>query len=165
MVVEELGQLHRLVAGEERVAVEGLGVAIGPELVGRVVLEVVEEADGGEGDGIGLVEDRVVVEQPLLVSAHLDRWVQHAPHLLADVELHAVVRRGRTDVGAAPLLELHHDRVLGARGGVAGEHGVEPPAGVAELVLEDDAVVVQLRLVEEELEGHEAVLPARHLVG
>ncbi len=140
-------------------------MAIGPELAIWLVVEVVEEADGGEGDGIGLVEDRVVVEQPLLVSADLDRWVQHAPHLLADVELHAVVRRGWTDAALAPLLELDHHRVLGAGGGVAGEHGVQPAAGVAELVLEDDAVVVQLGLVEEELERHEAVLPAGHLVG
>ena len=48
---------------------------------------------------------------------------------------------------------------------MAGEHGVQPAAGVAELVLEDDAVVVQLGLVEEELQRHEAVLPAAYLVG
>ena len=41
------------------------------------------------------------------------------------------------------------DRVLGARCGVAREHRVQPSAGVAELVLEDDAVVVQVGLVNE----------------
>ena len=162
-MVQELGQGIRLVAGVERVAVQRLGVAIGPELAIGVVLEVVEVADGGQRDRIGLVEDRVVVEQPLLVAADLDRWVEDAPDLLADVELDAVVGRRRTDAAVAPLLQLDDDRVLGARRGVAGEHRVEPPARVAELVLEDDAVVVQLGLVDEHRQRHEAVLPARHL--
>ena len=126
---------------------------------------VVEVADGRQGDRIGLVEDLVVVEQPPLVVADLDRWVEDAPDLLADVQLDAVVGGRRTDAAVAPLLELDDDRVLGARRGVAGEHRVEPPARVAELVLEDDAVVVQLGLVDEHRQRHEAVLPARHLVG
>ena len=46
---------------------------------------------------------------------------------------------------------------------MAGQHRVEAAAGVAELVLEDDAVVVQLGLVEQHRQRHEAVLPARHL--
>jgi hypothetical protein len=51
---------------------------------------------------------------------------------------------------AAELVGVReHGRVLGASGGVAGQHRVEAAAGVAELVLEDDAVVVQLGLVEE----------------
>ena len=49
-----------------------MSVAIGPELAGRVELEVVEVTDGGQRDRIGLVEDLVVVEQPLLVAADLD---------------------------------------------------------------------------------------------
>ena len=48
VVVQELGQLVGLVAGEERVAVERLGVAIGPQLADRVELVVVEVADGGQ---------------------------------------------------------------------------------------------------------------------
>ena len=162
-MVQELRELDRLVAGVERVAVQRLGVAIGPELAIGVELVVVEVGDGGQRDRIGLVEDLVVVEQPLLVAADLDRWVQLAPDLLADVQLDAVVGGRRTDAAVAPLLELDDDRVLGARRGVAGEHRVEPPAGVAELVLEDDAVVVQLGLVDEHRQRHEAVLPARHL--
>ena len=105
----------------------------------------------------------MVVEQPLLVAADLDRWVEDAADRLADVELDAVVGGRRADALAAPLLELDDDRVLGAGGGVAGEHRVEAAAGVAELVLEDDAVVVQLGLVDEHRQRHEAVLPARHL--
>ena len=162
-VVQELRELDRLVAGVERVAVQRLGVAIGPELAIGVVLVVVEVGDGGQRDRIGLVEDLVVVEQPLLVAADLDRWVEDAPDLLADVQLDAVVGGRRTDAAVAPLLELDDDRVLGARRGVAGEHRVEPPARVAELVLEDDAVVVQLGLVDEHRQRHQAVLPARHL--
>ena len=138
-------------------------MAIGPQLAIGVELVVVEVADGGQRDRIGLVEDRVVVEQPLLVAADLDRWVEDAPDLLADVQLDAVVGRRRTDAPVAPLLELDDDRVFGARRRVAGEHRVEPPARVAELVLEDDAVVVQLGLVDEHRQRHEAVLPARHL--
>jgi hypothetical protein len=105
----------------------------------------------------------VVVEQPLLVATDLDRWVENATDPVADGQLDAVVGGRRADGAVAPLLELDDDRVLGAGGGVAGQHGVEPAAGVAELVLEDDAVVVQLGLVEEHRQRHEAVLPARHL--
>ena len=97
VVVEELSQLDRLVAGVERVAVQRLGVAIGPELAIGIELVVVEVADGGQRDRIGLVEDLVVVEQPLLVVADLDRWVEDAPDLLADVQLDAVVGGRRTD--------------------------------------------------------------------
>ena len=46
---------------------------------------------------------------------------------------------------------------------MAGQHRVEAAAGVAELVLEDNAVIVQLGLVDEHRQRHEAVLPARHL--
>lgn len=162
-MVQELRKGVRLVAGVQRVAVERLGVAIGPELAIRLVLEVVEVADGGQRDRIGLVEDLVVVEQPLLVATDLDRWVEDAPEALADGQLDAVVGGRRTDGAVAPLLELDDDRVLGAGGGVAGQHRVEAAAGVAELVLEDDAVVVQLGLVDEHRQRHEAVLPARHL--
>jgi hypothetical protein len=62
------------------------------------------------------------------------------------------------------LLELDDDRVLGAGRGVAGQHRVEPATRVAELVLLDDAVIVQLGLVDEHRQRHEAVLPAGHLV-
>jgi hypothetical protein len=55
------------------------------------------------------------------------------------------------------------DPVLGAGGGAARQHRVEPAARIAELVLGDDAVVVQLGLVDEHRQRHEAVLPARHL--
>ena len=48
---------------------------------------------------------------------------------------------------------------------MAGEHRIEPPAGVAELVLKDDAVVVQLRLVDQHGQRHEAVLPGVDLAG
>jgi hypothetical protein len=77
--------------------VERLGVAIGPELAIGVVLVVVEVADGGQRDRIGLVEDRVVVEQPLLVAADLDRWMEDTPDALADEELDAVVGGRGTD--------------------------------------------------------------------
>ena len=160
--VEVGGQLVGLRAGEEGIGGQRIGVAIGPQLAGGVVRHVVEVADGGEADRIGVVEDRVVVEQPLLVAADLDRWVEHAADGLAHEGLDAELGGGGADV-AAPLLELDDDGVLGAGGGVAGEHGVEAAAGVAELVLEDDAVVVQLGLVEEHRERHEAVLPARDL--
>ena len=161
--VEVLGELVGLVTGEEGIGGDRLRVAIGPQFAGRVEQEVVEVADGGEADRIGVVEDRVVVEQPLLVAADLDRWVEHAADGLAHERLDADV--GGEGPLAAPLLELDDDSVLGAGGGVAGEHGVEAAAGVAELVLEDDAVVVQLGLVEEHRERHEAVLPGRHLGG
>ncbi len=91
LVVEELGERVRLVAGVERVAVERLGVAIGPELASRRRTGGCGGSDGGQRDRIGLVEDLVVVEQPLLVAADLDRWVEDAPDLLADVQLDAVV--------------------------------------------------------------------------
>ena len=91
--VQEVGQLGRLVAGEEGIGLERLGVPIGPQLAGRVELHVVEVADRGQPDRIGVVEDGVVVEQPLLVAADLDRWMEHAPDLLADERLDAAVGR------------------------------------------------------------------------
>lgn len=108
-----------------------------------------EEADGGQRDRIGLVEDLVVVEKPLLVAADLDRGVEDAADPLADRQLNAIVGGRRTDAAIAPLLELDDDRVLGAGREVSRQHRVEAPAGVAELVLEDDAVVVQTGLIDQ----------------
>jgi hypothetical protein len=136
-------------------------VWLGPELACRVVLHVVEVADGGEHDTV-LVEDRVVVEQPLLVTADLDRWVEHPADPLTDEGLDAAFRR--RGLGRAPLLELDDDRVLGARARAAGQHRVEALARVAELVFEDDAVVLELRLVDQHRQRLEAVLPGVELV-
>ncbi len=66
-------------------------MAIGPELAIGIVWVVVEVADGGQRDRTGLVEDRVVVEQPLLVAADLDRWVEDPSEAVADDQLDAVV--------------------------------------------------------------------------
>jgi hypothetical protein len=44
-------------------------MALRPQLAGRVVGHAVEEADGVERHRIGLVEDGVVVEQPLLATS------------------------------------------------------------------------------------------------
>ena len=121
-------------------------MAIGPELTGRVVLHVVEVADGRQHDAV-LVEDRVVVEEPLLVAADLDRWMEHAPNPLPDERLDAALRRRW--LGRAPLLELDDDRVLGAGARPARQHRVQPLARVAELVLEDDAVVLELGLTDQ----------------
>src|SRR5688500_2857726 len=67
--------------------------------------------------------------------------------------------------GPAPvaLLELDDHPILGAVAGSAGKHRVEPFARVAELVLADDAVILELRLVDEERQRLEGVLPAVEL--
>jgi hypothetical protein len=67
-------------------------VALGPELAGGVVLHVVEVADGGQHDAV-LVEDRVVVEQPLLVTANLHRRMEHTPDPLPYERLDAALSR------------------------------------------------------------------------
>src|SRR5438105_2122776 len=59
----------------------------------------------------------------------------------------------------APLLELDDDRVFSTRGVVTREKRIEAPARVAQLVFEDQPVVVELRLVQQQSKRGQGIRP------
>ena len=138
------------------------GVLLGEQLFVRVVLKVVEPRDALEADAV-LVERRVVVEEPRLVVADLDRRMRNRAQPMPNECFNAAVRVGRRRF--TPLLQLDDDGVLGLIFGVTSQQGIQSAAGVAELVFEDHSVVIEVSLADQERKRGQAVLPALELGG